>query len=452
MKTAPSSVPDHPIDPALPLGAPSPKAYKGLALLAVVLLIAPFFAAQAGGDSWVRILDLALLYIMLALGLNIVVGFAGLLDLGYIAFYAVGAYMAALLASPQFAIVLQSFVDTYPELGAWLVNAFGADVTAHGIHLPVWIIVPLGALVAATFGIILGAPTLKLRGDYLAIVTLGFGEIIRIFMNNLNSPVNITNGPKGILKIDPVSVGGVSFGEPARVFGYLFSVVQLYYFLFLALVIVIVFFSLRLQNSRIGRAWVAIREDEIAAKAMGINTRNVKLLAFAMGASFGGVSGAMFAAFQGFVSPESFGLLQSVVVLAMVVLGGMGHIPGVVLGGVLLAALPRGAASRRGADPGEAVRPRAGRRRSDPPAALRPGDGRGHAAQAGRALAGARTRQGPGWHQAPPRRGRGSLTWMPSPQCLRTRWPGTSPRPRSCCRSRASTNASAACRRCRTSA
>ncbi len=341
--TGPTRIPTSPavaIDPALPLGAPTRRAYLGLALLAVALLFAPIVASQQGGDSWVRILDLSLLYIMLALGLNIVVGFAGLLDLGYIAFYAVGAYMAALLASPQFAIVLQSFVDTYPQLGHWLVDLFGAKVAANGIHLPVWIIVPLGAAVAATFGIILGAPTLKLRGDYLAIVTLGFGEIIRIFMNNLNSPVNITNGPKGILKIDPVSIGGVSFGEPAVVFGFPMSVVQLYYYLFLALVVVIVFFSIRLQNSRIGRAWVAIREDEIAAKAMGINTRNIKLLAFAMGASFGGVSGAMFAAFQGFVSPESFGLLQSVVVLAMVVLGGMGHIPGVVLGGVLLAAFP----------------------------------------------------------------------------------------------------------------
>src|ERR1700712_3336722 len=150
----------------------------GLMLLAVAVIAFPFIASGYG-DSWVRILDLALLYIMLALGLNIVVGFAGLLDLGYIAFYAVGAYMAALLASPQFAIVLQSFVDTYPQLGHWLVALFGAQVTANGIHLPVWIIVPLGAAVAATFGILLGAPTLKLRGDYLAIVTLGFGEIIR---------------------------------------------------------------------------------------------------------------------------------------------------------------------------------------------------------------------------------------------------------------------------------
>ncbi len=329
----------QPVDEALPLGAPTKRAYKGLVLLTVALLIAPIVAGQAG-DSWVRILDFALLYIMLALGLNIVVGFAGLLDLGYIAFYAIGAYLCALLASPQFATVLQSFVDNYPDLGNWLVAVFGPGIAENGIHLPIWVIVPLSAALAALFGALLGAPTLKLRGDYLAIVTLGFGEIIRIFMNNLNSPVNITNGPQGILNIEPKLVGDVSFRQPIELFGFTVSVVQLYYYLFLALVVVIVFFCIRLQNSRIGRAWVAIREDEIAAKAMGINTRNVKLLAFAMGASFGGVSGAMFAAFQGFVSPESFGLLESIVVLAMVVLGGMGHIPGVILGGVLLAAFP----------------------------------------------------------------------------------------------------------------
>ena len=321
------------------IGVPSRKAYAGLAVLAVALLILPFIAGLAG-NSWIRMLDFALLYIMLALGLNIVVGFAGLLDLGYIAFYAVGAYMCALLASPQFAVVLQSFVDTYPGFGEFLIGVFGPEVTKNGIHLPVWIIVPLGAATAATFGIILGAPTLKLRGDYLAIVTLGFGEIIRIFMNNLNSPVNITNGPQGVNHIDPVSVGGVSFAKPAMLFGHEIPTVQLYYYLFLFLVIVVIFFCIRLQDSRIGRAWVAIREDEIAAKVMGINTRNIKLLAYAMGASFGGVSGAMFASFQGFVSPESFGLMESIVVLAMVVLGGMGHIPGVVLGGVLLAAFP----------------------------------------------------------------------------------------------------------------
>lgn len=315
------------------------KAWFGTAMITLALLLLPFVAGL-GGNSWIRILDFALIYIMLALGLNIVVGFAGLLDLGYIAFYAVGAYMAALLASPQFAVVLQSFVDNYPIFGNWLVQLFGADVAANGIHLSVWAIVPLGAAVAAFFGIILGAPTLKLRGDYLAIVTLGFGEIIRIFMNNLNKPVNFTNGPQGINNIDPVSIGGIGFSRQVSLFGFNMPSVQLYYYLFLVLTVMMIFFCIRLQDSRIGRAWMAIREDEIAAKAMGINTRNVKLLAFAMGASFGGVSGAMFASFQGFVSPESFTLVESIVVLAMVVLGGMGHIPGVVLGAVLLAALP----------------------------------------------------------------------------------------------------------------
>ncbi|MGB4345462.1 MAG: ABC transporter ATP-binding protein, partial [Burkholderiaceae bacterium] len=182
--------------------------------------------------------------------------------------------------------------------------------------------------------------------DYLAIVTLGFGEIIRIFMNNLNGPVNITNGPQGINLIDPVRLAGVSLaGEPGsggvvQFAGLAMPSVNAYYFLFVLLCVATVFISRRLQDSRLGRAWVAIREDEIAAKAMGINVRNLKLLAFAMGASFGGVAGAMFASFQGFISPESFSLTESIAVLAMVVLGGIGHIPGVVLGAILLAALP----------------------------------------------------------------------------------------------------------------
>jgi branched-chain amino acid transport system permease protein len=321
-------------------GRPSQKkAYFGMVLAALALFILPFVAGLAG-NSWIRILDFALLYIMLALGLNIVVGFAGLLDLGYIAFYAVGAYMAALLASPQFATVLQSFVDQYPSVGNFLVHLFGPDIAKNGIHLSVWLIVPLAGLLAATFGVILGTPTLKLRGDYLAIVTLGFGEIIRIFLNNLNAPIDLTNGPQGVDDIDPVAFGSLKFNQPHSLFGHPVPEVQLYYYLFLVLVVIIIFFTIRLQNSRIGRAWVAIREDEIAAKSMGINTRNIKLLAFAMGASFGGISGAMFAAFQGFVSPESFGLTESIVILSMVVLGGMGHIPGVVLGAILLSALP----------------------------------------------------------------------------------------------------------------
>jgi branched-chain amino acid transport system permease protein len=290
---------------------------------ALALLVLPFLL-QGFGNAWVRIADVALLYVLLALGLNIVVGYAGLLDLGYVAFFALGAYMFGLLASPH-------LTETFPAIAAMFPN---------GLHMSFWIVVPLAAFVAGAFGVILGAPTLKLRGDYLAIVTLGFGEIIRVFMNNLDHPVNITNGPKGLNEIDSVKIFGVDLGKTLNVFGFDVSSVTLYYFLFLVLVIFAIIISHRLQLSRIGRAWMAIREDEIAAKAMGINTRNLKLLAFGMGATFGGVSGAMFASFQHFVSPESFGLMESVMIVAMVVLGGMGHLPGVVLGAILLAALP----------------------------------------------------------------------------------------------------------------
>ena len=280
-------------------------------MLTILLALLPFLAGAGLGQSWVRILDFALLYIMLALGLNIVVGYAGLLDLGYIAFYAVGAYLYALLASPHF-----------------------------GVHLPFWVLLPLGAGVAGIFGVLLGAPTLRLRGDYLAIVTLGFGEIIRIFLTNLNAPVNITNGPQGVNLIDPISFGGFSLSQSHIIFGIDVPGVYTYYYLFLALALLIVFISLRLQNSRIGRAWVAIREDEVAAEAMGIDTRNIKLLAFAMGASFAGISGGLFAGFQGFISPESFNLFESVIVLCMIVLGGMGNITGVILGALLLTIFP----------------------------------------------------------------------------------------------------------------
>ena len=312
---------------------------------ALVLLAFPVVASQFG-NSWVRIIDIALLYIMLALGLNIVVGFAGLLDLGYIAFFAIGAYLAGLLASPQFAVVIESLQMEYPAGGDWLLHVAGDPIAAQGIHWSVWVIIPVAALVAGIFGALLGAPTLKLRGDYLAIVTLGFGEIIRIFMNNLNGPVNITNGPQGINLIDPVRIGGLSLaGEPGsggvvQLAGWFMPSVNAYYYLFLLLCLLTVFISQRLQHSRLGRAWIAIREDEIAAKAMGIHVRKMKLLAFARGAAFGGVAGAMFGAFQGFISPESFTLTESIAVLAMVVLGGIGHIPGVILGAVLLAALP----------------------------------------------------------------------------------------------------------------
>jgi branched-chain amino acid transport system permease protein len=215
-----------------------------------------------------------------------------------------------------------------------------ATLFPDGLHMSLWLVLPLAAGLAGLFGLLLGAPTLKLRGDYLAIVTLGFGEIIRVFLNNLDHPVNITNGPKGLGQIDAVTVFGYPLSRRLDLGFFQLPSVTLYYYLFLALVVVSVVLCSRLEHSRIGRAWMAIREDEIAAKAMGLNTRNLKLMAFGMGASFGGVSGAMFAAFQGFVSPESFSLMESVMIVAMVVLGGLGHLPGVILGAVLLAALP----------------------------------------------------------------------------------------------------------------
>jgi branched-chain amino acid transport system permease protein len=209
-----------------------------------------------------------------------------------------------------------------------------------GVHLPWWAILPIGAAVACLFGILLGTPTLKLRGDYLAIVTLGFGEIVRIFLNNLSEPFNLTNGPKGISTIDPIRFFGVDFSGTTRLGEMAFSGTIKYYYFLLAVLIIVIVVNLRLQNSRIGRAWEAIREDELAARSMGINTRNMKLLAFAMGASFGGVAGGMFSAIQGFISPESFILTESVMVLAMVVLGGMGNIWGVILGAALLSFVP----------------------------------------------------------------------------------------------------------------
>jgi branched-chain amino acid transport system permease protein len=282
----------------------------GLILVATALVLLPLVLTQIG-TAWVRITNLAILFVFLALGLNIVVGMAGLLDLGYVAFYAVGAYTWALLASPHF-----------------------------DLHLPFWVILPLGALFACIAGALLGAPTLRLRGDYLAIVTLGFGEIVRIFMNNLSAPFNITNGPKGITRIDGLKIGGVDFRATDHFLGLDFTGPVKYYYLLLLLLLGVIIVNLRLQDSRIGRAWVAIREDEIAAKAVGINTRNIKLLAFAMGASFGGIAGGMFAAIQGFVSPESFVLNESIMILAMVVLGGMGNVWGVIAGALLLSFVP----------------------------------------------------------------------------------------------------------------
>jgi branched-chain amino acid transport system permease protein len=308
------------------------KMFSNKWLVLAVAIIVPMILSNFG-NSGLRALAMAILFVMLALGLNIVVGMAGLLDLGYIAFFALGSYTYALVASPHLA-----------ENFEWIATMFPA-----GLHANLFLMLPVCALMAGLFGVLLGAPTLKLRGDYLAIVTLGFGEIIRIFMNNMNTPINITNGPKGMTLIEPPSIGGWNFGMGLDLGFYTIQPLMLYYYLFLILTILIVYLNYNLASSRIGRAWVAIREDEIAAKAMGINTRNLKLLAFGMGASFGGVSGALFASLQGFISPESYTLNESIAILAMVVLGGIGHIPGVIFGAIMLAVLPE--VLRHGVEP-----------------------------------------------------------------------------------------------------
>ncbi len=249
------------------------------------------------GNYWTQILGDIGIYVMLGIGLNVVVGFAGLLDLGYVAFYAIGAYGYALLASPQF-----------------------------GIHIPFWVMVPGCVAFAAIGGALLGIPVLRMRGDYLAIVTLGFGEIIRIVLNNLDP---VTNGPRGLLRIDPPMIGDFAVNSPAR-----------WYYMVLAGIIISVFIADRLNNSRIGRAWIAMREDQDAAAIMGINILKYKLLAFAIGASFAGIGGAIFAARQGSIFPENFSLMVSINVLCLIIIGGMGSITGVVIGAVVLIGLP----------------------------------------------------------------------------------------------------------------
>jgi len=269
------------------------------------------------------------LYVLLAVGLNIVVGFTGLLDLGYVAFFAVGAYVYGLFASPQlyeitkqttYFLVSQSVVGPQP-----------------GFHISMLVLIPLAGAAAALFGVLIGIPTLRLRGDYLAIVTLGFGEITRIFANNLDQPINITNGPNGIINIDPVTIGSYSFGNPANHLGpFQIPPFLNYYYLVLLLILLTVFIVSRLERSRVGRAWAAIREDETAAQVAGINTRNLKLLAYASGGFFGGMAGAIYAAGQHLIAPDSFQLFVSILVLVMVVAGGMGSIPGAVVGAIVV--------------------------------------------------------------------------------------------------------------------
>jgi len=261
-----------------------------LIILVVALLIVPLSL----NDYYRDVLTLTCIYIVLALGLNITVGQAGLLNLGYVAFYAVGAYTYAILSTT--------------------------------LGLSFWPGIIVGAFSAAAFALLLGLPTLKLRGDYFAIVTLGLGEITRIVLNNWDG---LTGGPNGISRIGRPMIGK-----------YVFNTTLDFYYLILFIALVSVFAMHRLISSRIGRAWIAVREDEFAAEAMGINTFRLKLLAFVLGSAWAGMTGVFFAAKMAFVSPESFTFFESVMILCMVVLGGMGSIPGIILGALLLITLP----------------------------------------------------------------------------------------------------------------
>ncbi len=264
----------------------------------------------------------------LALGLNIVVGFAGLLDLGYVAFYAVGAYLWAFFGSQQF-YVLHFAPGTQPS---------GLPFLLPGDAFYMFLLV--GVVIAGLTGILLGLPVLRLKGDYLAIVTLGFGEVIRVLANNLDKPLNITNGPQGITPIQRPTMPEFAVDWFNAIFspmvGHPISRADMYnlmfYILALMVIIVIVFVTRRLDDSKLGRAWTAVREDETAAIAQGIPLVRMKLTAFAVGASFAGVMGVLLAASRTFISPESFSFMQSIGVLSMVILGGSGSIPGVILG------------------------------------------------------------------------------------------------------------------------
>jgi len=278
---------------------------RALLLGTALLVMMPVIGAWNG--YYLEVATQVGIFVALALGLNIVVGLAGLLDLGYVAFFAVGAYTWAIVGSPHGNIV---FGGGFP-LSPWAFYLF----------------LVVGLLVAAGTGILLGLPVLRLRGDYLAIVTLGFGEVIRVLANNLDKPINLTNGPKGITPIGrPPVPPFMSYSEG-------------FYFLVLLIVIVVILVNRRLEDSHIGRAWEAMREDELAAQAMGVPLVRSKLLAFACGASFAGVMGVVFSAKQLFINPESFTFLESIGVLAMVILGGMGSIPGAVVGATVVTVL-----------------------------------------------------------------------------------------------------------------
>ncbi|MGG6431632.1 branched-chain amino acid ABC transporter permease [Anoxybacillus sp. D401a] len=281
----------------------------GISILVLSVLL-PFAASQGEAyQSYMEVATLVGIYIAMALGLNIVVGLAGLLDLGFVAFFAIGAYTYGIFATAQ--------ANNFMPFGKYPLSGESF-----------WIFLIIGCVVAAIFGVLLGIPVLRVKGDYLAIVTLGFGEIIRIIFNNLDKPVNITNGAMGLASVQPPKLFGIEFMYPSQ-----------FYYVVLVILLLTIFIVRRLEYSKIGRAWKAVRENEIAAQAMGIPLVRTKLMAFAVGASFSGMMGVVFAAKQTFVDPTSFTLLESITILVMVILGGMGSVPGVILGAALVTIL-----------------------------------------------------------------------------------------------------------------
>lgn len=286
------------------------KASKGVRLLMGVIILLVVIPLVAGDNRYyMEVASQVGIYVAMALGLNIVVGFAGLLDLGYVAFFASGAYAYAIFATSQ----ANEFIPghLFPLSGNWF-----------------WPFLIVGLIVAAIFGILLGLPVLRVKGDYLAIVTLGFGEIIRIIFNNLDKPINITGGPQGLTPIASPVLFGIKMNTPFY-----------FYFIVLVVIAVIVLANIRFEHSRLGRAWIAVREDELAAQSMGISLLHTKLAAFATGASFAGVVGVIFAAKQTFIDPTSFTLMESFGILVMVILGGSGSIPGVIFGAAFVTVL-----------------------------------------------------------------------------------------------------------------
>jgi branched-chain amino acid transport system permease protein len=317
-------------------------------LVLVLAILYPFYQAYLfeiplfGDFPTVDTAVTMTIFVMMALGLNIVVGYAGLLDLGYVAFYAMGAYTAAWFASPQFG-----------EAVTFHFGAVGVNPEAAGFHISIWLLLLLAGFLTAITGIIIGLPTLRLRGDYLAIVTLGFGEIMPQIARNgddlFGTGFNLTNGAQGINPIDPPGFGEtlsswlglpsdyLTFNE--EFLGHTLSSIDLYYWTALVLLLFTVFCSVRLRDSRLGRAWIAIREDETAAAAMGVPLMRTKTWAYAAGAFFGGIAGAYYASFKSGTFPDDFFFNISVFILCMVILGGMGNIWGVIVGGAFLAYL-----------------------------------------------------------------------------------------------------------------